>query len=109
MENPATWTKAEHIVSHVLTRFDDQQRQGVVGLSLARQITDALRAGGLLVTYDSECFYCGRKLAWIHDEWEDEGGDWECPARPEVMDDDRTYHAQDHRPRILGDPPRGEV
>jgi hypothetical protein len=55
MENPATWGRAERIVRNVLTNFYDNQARAVtdpakimVGLSLERQITDALRAEGLL-------------------------------------------------------------
>lgn len=54
MENPATWGLAEKIVNGVLRQ--DRERQAreltgqppVVGLSLPRRITDALRAAGLL-------------------------------------------------------------
>lgn len=55
MENPMTWNKAEKIVHEVLGRQDNimprlRPAQGEVlcGLSLERQITDALRAAGLL-------------------------------------------------------------
>lgn len=51
MENPATWGKAEEIVNDVILAEWDQQRREefTVGLSLTRQITDALRAAGLLI------------------------------------------------------------
>lgn len=52
MENPATWGEAEHIVNKVLhERQADRQKpieEQVIGLSLVRQITDALRQAGLL-------------------------------------------------------------
>lgn len=54
MENPDTWTTAERIVSNVIDSFNDDQmkpaeHRRVSGLSLVRQITDALRAEGLLL------------------------------------------------------------
>lgn len=54
MENPATWGRAEHIVQDVLRRREDSRASGEFrcGLSLARQITDALRAEGLLAAED---------------------------------------------------------
>jgi hypothetical protein len=50
MENPATWGTAERIVSDVLSRHDANMRSPspVIGLSVVRQITDALREAGLL-------------------------------------------------------------
>lgn len=51
MENPATWGKAEQLVNEII-RWDVESRgegQFRAGYSLARQITDALRAEGLLV------------------------------------------------------------
>ncbi len=48
MENPATWGEAEHIVSRVIVAYE-QRDPHIVGLSLTRQITDALREAGLLV------------------------------------------------------------
>lgn len=48
MENPATWGRAEHVVADALERAHEQDAQHVVGLSHIRQITDALRAAGLL-------------------------------------------------------------
>lgn len=54
MENPASWTNAELIVKEVL---DEHQREFLkpmaerrIGLSVYRQVTDALRAAGLLIT-----------------------------------------------------------
>jgi hypothetical protein len=55
MENPATWGPAERIVRRVLSEHFmriEKVRLGeedpVYGLSLERQITDALREAGLL-------------------------------------------------------------
>lgn len=55
MENPATWGEAERIVSEVLNRFFENQERAItdpdkvmMGLSVERNITDALRAAGLL-------------------------------------------------------------
>lgn len=48
MENPATWGRAERVVSDAWTNWYDAHAKGVVGLSLPRTITDALRAEGLL-------------------------------------------------------------
>ena len=50
MENPATWGAAERAVHEVLVNGEFMiQRTGYrAGLSLTRQITDALRAAGLL-------------------------------------------------------------
>lgn len=54
MENPATWGKAEQVVNEVLKRIDENSAlppdQRRIGLSRARQITDALRVEGLLVS-----------------------------------------------------------
>ena len=48
MENPATWGKAEQIVSDALNEAAAQRRRMVMGLSTVRQITDALRREGYL-------------------------------------------------------------
>lgn len=52
MENPVTWGKAEHVVQEALARVrrNEEQPHGQrrYGLSVARQITDALREAGLL-------------------------------------------------------------
>lgn len=45
-ENPSTWGQAENAVWQVLR--DQDKDVEVVGLSLVRQITDALRGQGLL-------------------------------------------------------------
>lgn len=43
-----TWGKAEQVVSAAISRHRQDVTDGVIGLSLARKITDALRAEGLL-------------------------------------------------------------
>lgn len=48
MENPATWTEAEHVVSRVLKEAWIDDGEFRCGLSVERQITDALRKAGLL-------------------------------------------------------------
>lgn len=52
MENPATWGPAEKIVDKILgdliLRMAKPADEEMCGLSWARQITDALRAQGLL-------------------------------------------------------------
>ena len=69
-ENPATWGTAEHIVSKVLDdHFDHSHKviageeEPVIGLSLVRQITDALRAAGFLPHDDphESCPWCHGK------------------------------------------------
>ena len=49
MENPETWTDAEKVIHKALNAADQARMRGVVGLSRARQIADALREAGLLV------------------------------------------------------------
>jgi len=46
MENPATWGEAEKIVDRILEQA--WRNEAPCGLSLNRQITDALRLAGLL-------------------------------------------------------------
>lgn len=53
MENPATWGRAEKTVDEALRKAGQAKRLGVYGLSTVRQITDALRAEGLLILEDS--------------------------------------------------------
>lgn len=56
MENPATWGPAERVVNDVIRRRHTEALRGgvLVGLSLERQITDALRDEGLLEPAESE-------------------------------------------------------
>lgn len=56
MENPATWGRAERVVAKAIKNFQDQTVPQTAGLSLVRQITDALRADGLLSYPNSEPF-----------------------------------------------------
>lgn len=49
-ENPATWGEAEKIVNRVLEEWEENKyaEHPVIGLSLPRRITDALREAGKL-------------------------------------------------------------
>ncbi len=49
MENPATWSEAEHVVNEAYHDWHKSRESGIVGLSLARRITDSLRRAGLLI------------------------------------------------------------
>lgn len=49
MENPATWGKAEHVISDAYGEYHIAQNRGVIGASLVRCIADALRKHGLLI------------------------------------------------------------
>lgn len=66
MENPATWTDAERIVSKAYGDWADEKGRlmaahasgkdadpPIIGLSLARRITDALRDAGLLAEHQA--------------------------------------------------------
>jgi hypothetical protein len=48
MENPATWGRAEHVVSEALAQSDKNRLERRMGFSTTRLITDALRREGLL-------------------------------------------------------------
>lgn len=48
MESPDTWTQAEWIVQKAIRQAELDRAEGFVGLSMTRQITDALRVAGLL-------------------------------------------------------------
>lgn len=48
MENPASWGEAEKIVDQAIDNAYHNRKLGLIGLSLTRQITDALKAAGLL-------------------------------------------------------------
>ncbi len=54
MENPATWTKAEHVVQKAMQQWQDGHDRGLIGLSQVRSITDALRREGLLTQKQSD-------------------------------------------------------
>lgn len=76
MENPATWGEAERIVHDTLYRHAEHQiavRTGaekpVIGLSLARQITDALRTAGLLEGRWDDREAVGERLAELGVDW----------------------------------------
>jgi hypothetical protein len=53
-ENPATWGQAERIVARVLNAHEENEArppdERVIGLSVVRQVTDALREAGLLIS-----------------------------------------------------------
>lgn len=55
MENPSSWTLAEYVVDEVLQRYYAVREDGDIlcGWSLAMQITNALRAEGLLAPYEA--------------------------------------------------------
>lgn len=53
MENPGTWTLAEHVVNKAINDHFTDRNQGLIGLSVVRRITDALRAEKLLVEDDN--------------------------------------------------------
>lgn len=53
MENPATWGEAEHIVNKTINAFFARDLD-ICGLSLEKQITDALRQAELLKDKDDE-------------------------------------------------------
>jgi hypothetical protein len=48
MENPSTWGEAEKIVNDAYSQWCEDMERRLIGLSLARRITDALRDAGLL-------------------------------------------------------------
>ena len=58
MENPATWGEAEKIIDGAYTTWWHDRESGVIGLSLAKQIGDALYEAGLLKKPDL-CPECG--------------------------------------------------
>lgn len=56
MEDPKSWGKAEHVVSAVIVNHERNRAEAKadpsklqIGLSLTKQITNALRTEGLLV------------------------------------------------------------
>lgn len=48
MENPDTWGQAEKVIHEAHQDYWKHRAEGRIGLSLARQIADALRKAGLL-------------------------------------------------------------
>jgi hypothetical protein len=54
MENPASWGKAEQVIDKEYREWYDLRAGGMVGLSLARRVADALRAEGLLAAEEAE-------------------------------------------------------
>jgi hypothetical protein len=54
MENPASWGKAEQIIDKEYHDWWDLRVDGMVGLSLAKRVADALRAEGLLAVEEAE-------------------------------------------------------
>ena len=64
MENPATWGQPERIVDKAVDDAYQNRKAGLIGLSLTRQITDALRAAGLLRERQlAHCVTCDFPLA----------------------------------------------
>ena len=49
MENPATWSEAEQVVHEAYLDWQKAREASMIGLSLARCITDSLRRAGLLI------------------------------------------------------------
>lgn len=49
MENPMSWGKAEHVVSDAIKQAERGREEMRMGFSMVKQITNALRAEGLLV------------------------------------------------------------
>jgi hypothetical protein len=48
MESPSSWGSAEKVVRRTIQEHYELMSRHVIGLSLERRITDALRAEGLL-------------------------------------------------------------
>jgi hypothetical protein len=48
VENPATWKQADKIVYQAMSGWYAAKEAGVVGLSITRSVTDALRKAGYL-------------------------------------------------------------
>ena len=48
MESPQSWGKAEHIVYKAIQQAEEGRKEFRAGLSMTRQITDALRKAGYL-------------------------------------------------------------
>lgn len=54
MENPATWKKAETVITDTYDAWKQAHDAGATGASYPRAIADALRAAGLLNDADDE-------------------------------------------------------
>jgi hypothetical protein len=52
MENPGSWTLAEHIIRRACLKHDEMVASGAVGGSLEMCIATALREAGLLKPHD---------------------------------------------------------
>jgi hypothetical protein len=48
MENPMTWGEPEKVIQDAYRQWSEARDKGVVGLSLAKTISNALRNAGLL-------------------------------------------------------------
>lgn len=59
MENPATWKEPEVIILNAWEDWNEAQRAGMVGPSIARVIADRLRKAGWLHDEDSP------ELGWV--------------------------------------------
>lgn len=78
MENPASWTHAEKVVSDVIANHEHNRRQSLlypentrVGWSLTSQITHALRQAGLL-EQDEDGSYVDLRFYFNTEEEDDE-------------------------------------
>jgi hypothetical protein len=79
MENPQTWGRAEHVVHDVLNERHPSTLR--VGLSTARQITDALRRERLLLPDDKGRLADETLGFWLQpDNW-----DWLVVERPDLV------------------------
>lgn len=48
MENPASWGRAEHVISETYIEWQEARERGAVGGSLAMTIANALRREGII-------------------------------------------------------------
>jgi len=93
MENPATWTEAERVAGEAYGKWCRAQEDGLAGLSVARMITDALRAAGLLrkepeesVSVDAQALrrliaYADEKRTGVDAEFAATEADWAASLR----------------------------
>lgn len=49
MENPASWTPAEKVISRAITKYHELHREGHIGISIVRMVADDLRAHSMLI------------------------------------------------------------